>query len=78
MFATKSHSWFTANAALPLLLPYHFFVGTPFVIHEYTTFLMPQSIAVALLAGFTDTLTSKNYLDSIIANKESIADYHLD
>jgi hypothetical protein len=60
----------------------HYFVCTPFVIDKsfkevHTTFAMPQSIMVALLAQLTDTLTSGNYLDIIIANKESITDYHL-
>jgi hypothetical protein len=59
-----------------------YFVRTPFVIEEsckevHTTFSMPQSIAVALLAGLTDALTSNNYLDSIITNKEGIAVYYL-
>jgi hypothetical protein len=45
----------------------------------HTTFSnMPQSIAVALLAQLTDALTSDNCSDSIMANKESIAGYHLD
>ncbi len=62
---------------------YYFFERTPFVIDEsckevQTTFSMPRSIVVALLAGLTETFTSDNYSDSIIANKESIADYHLD
>jgi hypothetical protein len=63
---------------------YFYFVRTPFVIDEsckevQTTFSMPhQSIVVALLAGLTNTPSFKKYSDSIIPNKESVADYHLD
>jgi hypothetical protein len=59
---------------------YYYFVRTPlFVIVKsckevQTTFSMPQSFAVALLAQLTERFTSDNYSDSIIANKEIIAD----
>jgi hypothetical protein len=75
LYAAKTQSWFTTNTGLLC-------VRTPFVIEEsckevHTAFLIPQSITVALLARLTDTLPSNNYSDRILANKESIADYHL-
>ena len=62
---------------------YYYFVRTPFVIDESCKEVQqlsrcPRSITVAVLARLTETFASDNYSDSIIANKEIIADYQLD